>query len=71
MSKRAKKLAKYLENVLGWTIYDETMYCPKCGATDYELDDKFCSFCGTKLKKERKKQIVEEDIEDALKECGI
>jgi hypothetical protein len=47
MTERAKKLGKYLEEELGWTIYENRHECSK-GHINY--GGKFCSECGTKLK---------------------
>lgn len=46
MTKRAKRLAKYLENDLGWEVFSKRTDCPKCGNT--VCGDPFCPQCGTK-----------------------
>jgi RNA polymerase subunit RPABC4/transcription elongation factor Spt4 len=44
MTKRAKRLAKYLDE-LGWNVFDTTTECKGCGKLCYT---KYCPDCGTK-----------------------
>lgn len=66
MSKRAERLARYLEDELGWTVYDPSTECKGCGRIVF--GHKYCPDCGTKqgrATKGRKEQLAE--IEAALK----
>ena len=59
----AKRLAKYLEDELGWEVYPEQkMKCStgKFHPTGFE-DDKFCRLCGAKM-------ILAEGHEDTIGE---
>lgn len=49
MTKRAKRLAKFLEK-RGWTVFDGSKECKKCGHNDYGFREK-CSECNAKLPK--------------------
>ena len=65
MTKRAKRLAKYLETDLGWSVFSDKTICPTCGNACY--GKKYCSECGTKQVKpikDRKETL--DQIEQAL-----
>jgi ribosomal protein L32 len=65
MSARAKRLAKYLEEELGWTVYSDTTECPKCHRLVYGT--KFCPDCGTKQGRPTKaRKEVEQELEEAI-----
>jgi uncharacterized Zn finger protein (UPF0148 family) len=49
-TKRAKRLAKYLTNELGWDVYDESRECTKCGHVPFRAVGKYCPECGAKTK---------------------
>ena len=66
---RAQLLAEYLENILGWTIYDRKKVCPDCGRRvfDQENSDRHCGRCGGCLEYKIDNQLdTEYDIEEAL-----
>jgi rRNA maturation endonuclease Nob1 len=68
MSKRARKLALYLQDVLGWEVYSSKVTC-KCGRVSYWRDEVFCPKCGTKLKHKRadvERRESHEDLEAAI-----
>lgn len=71
MKKRLKKLIKYLEENLDWTVYDDKMNCSKCDNFEYGKDKKFCPECGSKLKRVRSNEEVEEDLMEALYHAGF
>jgi ribosomal protein L37E len=56
MSKRARELAEYLETVLGWEVYEDRRDCYKCGEHTYGRDKNFCSSCGSKLSKVKRRK---------------
>ena len=66
MSARARRLAKYLDEVLGWTVYDDVKTC-KCGNKEYGREKKFCSKCSAKLPAPSPQEDTIEQLERALK----
>lgn len=64
MTKRSKRLAKFLENELGWSIRDDFRNCPSCKGRG---NGKHCSNCGEKLPKPPVQDIVYKELEAALK----
>lgn len=65
----AKKLADWLENDLGWTVYNGTKReCNKktCSYYTHDDDQKFCAYCGLPLKEPAQDHVLEE-LEQALK----
>ena len=63
MSKRAKRLADYLESI-GWEVRDTSVfYCSKCMAKRYNA--KFCLECGSKVHRKKDKEPLVE-LEDAI-----
>lgn len=66
MTKRARRLAEYLENN-GWETHSRGKQCVKCEAWDYSSCDKFCRECGAKMPEvcaDREQAICE--LEDAI-----
>jgi len=66
---RAQLLAEYLENVLGWNVYDRKKCCPDCGRRVFDNDnlDVYCSRCGGYLEYDIDGQLdTEYELEDAL-----
>jgi rRNA maturation endonuclease Nob1 len=66
MKARAERLAEYLEDGLGWSVYEVVKQC-KNGHTTYSETAKFCNECGGKLKNigKRDKEVIE-DLESAI-----
>lgn len=62
-TKRAKKLAKYLEKELGWQVFDDRKQCLVCNTAS---SGKFCYECGFKLKHPRNMNTTYEELEEAL-----
>ena len=65
MSERAMRLAKYLEEELGWTVYDEVKKCT-CGNTEYFREKRYCSKCGKNLPLARPRKDTIEQLERAI-----
>ena len=65
MSKRAKRLAQYLEKNLGWTVYDDSRVC-KCGYSSYGRERIYCAKCGEKLPEIGPKDDTIEQLEKAI-----
>jgi hypothetical protein len=65
MSKRAKRLEKYL-SALGWETSEGGAYTCTCGARHYEKNN-FCQVCGEKSSKwECEKTNTIEQLESAI-----
>ena len=63
MTDRAKRMIEYLEDRLGWTVYQNKKTCQE-GHIVY--GGKFCNECGSKLKKTKDTDSVKQ-VEQALK----
>ena len=68
MTKRAERLAKYLEDELGWGVYgQESRYC-KNGHVSINRCEKYCTDCGGKLPAFNKKtDPAIAELEQAIK----
>lgn len=64
MSKRAKRLEKYLSEHLGWET-DGAIICD-AGCEGYVGSGKFCQKCGSKTKQEDSSETIKQ-LEGALK----
>lgn len=62
---RAKMLAHYLENELGWEVRDTQTRCPQCPSVDYG-GAPFCKQCGAKMVAVPDKNAIGQ-LMDALK----
>lgn len=62
---RAKRLGKYLEETLGWSVFGEDATNCKCGAVVY--GDRFCGRCGKKQDPKPNNARVLAEIEAAIK----
>ena len=68
MTKRAEKLGKYLEEKLGWTVYDTTYECKDCGYELFAVVRNYCPECGgSNIKRNSSKKEVNEQLEEAIK----
>jgi len=66
---RAQILAEYLENELGWTVYERKKSCPDCGRRVFDNDnlDVYCGRCGGYLEYAIERQLdTEFELEIAL-----
>ncbi len=70
MTIRAKRLAKYLEDELGWEVFTKSNICKACSITYHRSDAKYCFSSGGKLTSnvEDNKGTLQ-DIETAIKYC--
>lgn len=50
-TRRAKRLEKYLHDVLGWETYTDRTVCPSCGSCG-DCYTKYCQCCGSKMEKD-------------------
>lgn len=67
MSKRAERLAAFLER-LDWTIYEANDECDKCGKrTGFADEDKFCKYCAAPLKRDQHRKAVLDELEAGIK----
>ena len=65
VSIRARRLAKYLEDHLGWIVYEVHKACPN-GHTTWR-DDSFCGVCGKRLVNDKEAhKAIARDIEGAI-----
>ena len=65
-TKRAKRLADYLENQLGWETHGEGWQCKNCEQWDY-MNSNFCRHCGHRLpKKPTRHEEVFAELEAAI-----
>lgn len=68
-TKRAKRLAKYLEEELDWSVFPPDGRCTKCQGR-CQRDYNFCPNCGVELTKgvlETEDDLAYNDLEVALK----
>lgn len=63
ITKRARRIAEYLEKECGWTVFDDSCKCIVCGAIGF--GDKFCRACGGKMKKDKQNAALHE-LESAI-----
>jgi hypothetical protein len=63
MTTRAKRMIKYLEDTLGWTVKSNRKECPK---GHFNYGGNFCSECGSKLKTIKDTESVQQ-VEAAIK----
>lgn len=61
---QAKRLAEYMEDKMGWTVFNDERRCQKLGhGTSY---NKFCGECGAATVEEYDRDVVLEDLMSAL-----
>lgn len=65
MSTRAKRMIKYLEEELGWSVKQNKSQCSK-DEFHFGQSGKFCSECGAKTKQVKDTEVVNE-VEAAFK----
>uniref|UniRef100_A0A6M3JP81 Uncharacterized protein n=1 Tax=viral metagenome TaxID=1070528 RepID=A0A6M3JP81_9ZZZZ len=66
MSKRAERLGRFLEDDLGWYVFEVSYRCKKCGHRS-SFSDNYCAHCGGKMVADREepKEIVDQ-LEEAI-----
>lgn len=68
MSARARRLAKYLEEKLGWEVYDNRRQCEVCGQLTFDRAvPLWCKWCGSKLPGAVYKKETYVELEEALR----
>jgi hypothetical protein len=65
MTTRAKRMIKYLENELGWTVYSISLTCKNEHQQGFGAKN-YCTECGEKLTKKHDTESVKE-VEAAIK----